>query len=616
MVLTEEREPAQVDGSWQPIGLNVAATLSPAAVLHELGSTPRGLTSEEASRRLAMVGPNALRSHGARVAEVFVRQLHNPLLILLVVTAAASAVVGEGTDAAIIMTIICLSVGLGFFNEYRSARAVEELHSRIRSTALAFRDANATPVDVTQVVPGDVVQLSVGDVVPADVRLLRADGLECDESVLTGESMAAEKQVDPIQSPDSALALADCAFMGTVVRDGSGIGVVTRTGTRTEFGAIAMRLGERQPQTAFQLGLRGFSIMLVRVTAVLAGSILALNIALGHGALESLLFALAIAVGLTPQLLPAIVTVSLSTGARRLAERKVVVKRLVAIEDLGNVDVLFTDKTGTLTAGQITFAGGLDATGRPSDELLRAGLWCNEAMLENGKVVGGNQLDRVLWDSPHAAEFSPDPAARLAVLPFDYDRRLASVLVREDTDDCSIIVKGAPEAVLARCTTVAPEAHAVLGLLFAQGSRVVAVATRPAHRSAGLTPEDERDLQLTGFLTFLDPPKPDAADAITALGRLGVEVKVITGDNDVVAVKVADDIGLEVRGTITGSELDNLDDDQLAARLPATTIFARVTPEQKSRLIKAERQLGATVGFLGDGVNDAVALHDADAGVS
>ena len=190
------------------------------------------------------------------------------------------------------------------------------------------------------------------------------------------------------------------------------------------------------------------------------------------------------------------------------------------------------------------------------------------------------------------------------------------MLVREDTDDCSIIVKGAPEAVLARCTTVAPEAHAVLGLLFARGSRVVAVATRPAHRLAGLTPEDERDLQLTGFLTFLDPPKPDAADAITALGRLGVEVKVITGDNDVVAVKVADDIGLEVRGTITGSELDNLDDDQLAARLPATTIFARVTPEQKSRLIRAERQLGATVGFLGDGVNDAVALHDADAGVS
>ena len=539
MVVTEPRDQVEADESWRPIGLRAAAPLSTDVVLRELRSTPEGLTSDEASRRLAEVGPNALRSHGARVVEVLARQLRNPLLILLVATAAVSAFVGEGTDAAIIMTIICLSVGLGFFNEYRSARAVEELHSRIRSTALVLRDAKATRVDVTRLVPGDVVQLSVGDVVPADVRLLHTDGLECD-----------------------------------------------------------------------------FSMMLVRVTAVLAGSILALNIALGHGALESLLFALAIAVGLTPQLLPAIVTVSLSTGARRLAERKVVVKRLVAIEDLGNVDVLFTDKTGTLTEGQITFAGGLDATGQPSDDLLRAGLWCNEAVLEDGKVVGGNQLDRALWESPRAAQSSPDPAGRLATLPFDYERRLASVLVHENADSNTIIAKGAPETVLARCTTVAPEAQAVLERLFAEGRRVVAVATRSANRLTNLAPDDERDLRLTGFLTFLDPPKPDAADAISALHRLGVQVKVITGDNDLVAGKVAADIGLEVLGTIKGPELDMLDDAQLAARLPATTIFARVTPEQKSQLIKADRQLGATVGFLGDGVNDAVALHDADAGIS
>jgi P-type Mg2+ transporter len=616
MVLTAERKRAGTDGSWQSIELRVAATLDTDAVLAELGSSPHGLPSEEAGRRLAQVGPNALRTHGARVLEVFVRQLQNPLLILLVTTALVSAFVGEGTDAAIIMTIICLSVGLGFFNEYRSARAVEELHSRIRHTALALRDGKPTPIDVTGLVPGDVVQLGVGDVVPADVRLLRADALSCDESVLTGESLAAEKQVEAIDSPDSPLALASCAFMGTVVRDGSGTGIVTRTGAGTEFGAIAMRLGDQQPQTAFQLGLRDFSIMLVRVTAILAGSILVINIALGRSVLESILFALAIAVGLTPQLLPAIVTVSLSSGARRLAKRKVVVKRLVAIEDLGNVDVFFTDKTGTLTAGQIIFASALDAVGKPSAEVLRAGLACNEAVLTDGSVVGGNQLDRALWASPDASRGAPDPAARLDMLPFDYDRRLASALVQQSEHNRIVIVKGAPETVLSRCTTVAPEAQGVLQQLFAQGSRVVAVAVRDADGQVKLSPDDERDLRLAGFLTFLDPPKPDAALAIDQLGRLGVEVKVITGDNDVVANKVCHDIGLHVRGSTSGAELDRLDDTQLAERLPHTTIFARVTPEQKSRLIKAQRKLGATVGFMGDGVNDAVALHDADAGIS
>jgi Mg2+-importing ATPase len=557
-----------------------------------------------------------LRSHGARPLAVLARQLRNPLLILLVAAALTSFAVGERTSALIILLIICLSVGLGYFNEYRAELAVQALHSRLRHTALAMRGGEPVAVDVTELVPGDVVRLAVGDVVPADLRLLDAEGLECDEAVLTGESLPAEKRSNPVQTPESSLDLASCAFMGTVVRAGSGLGVVVRTGARTEFGAIALQLGERQPLTAFQLGLRAFSLLLVRVTVVLAGSILIVNVVLGRSLLGSVLFALAIAVGLTPQLLPAIVTISLSTGAKRLAERSVVVKRLVSIEDLGNIVILFTDKTGTLTEGAITFADALDANGRPSAAVLRAGLLCNDATLSDGQAIGGNQLDQALWQAPGARRVDLQSARRVAERPFDYQRRLASVLIDSGDGPHQVIVKGAPETVLARCVGVPEEAQAVLDGQFAAGSRVIAVAMRAADGRTSLGDEDERDLNLAGFLTFVDRPKADAHEALDRLRRLDVQVKVITGDNDRVAQKVCSDIGLAVRRTLTGAELDQLDDSQLAAALPQTTIFARVTPEQKSRLIKAQRALGLTVGFLGDGVNDAVALHDADVGIS
>jgi P-type Mg2+ transporter len=399
--LDQARGSAEQDG-WNSLALVEAAALPADEVLARVESTASGLSQEDSVARLARIGANALRSHGARPFVVLLRQLRNPLLILLVSAAVASFAVGERTSALIILLIILLSVGLGFFNEYRSELAVEALHSRLRHTALAVRDGEPVAVDVTELVPGDVVRLSVGDVVPADVRLLHSEGLECDEAVLTGESLPAEKNSDPIKAPESSLDLASCAFMGTVVREGSGMGVVVSTGGRTEFGAIALRLGERQPQTAFQLGLRDFSLLLVRVTVVLAGSILVLNVVIGRSLLESLLFALAIAVGLTPQLLPAIVTISLSTGAKRLAERKVVVKRLVSIEDLGNIVVLFTDKTGTLTEGSITFAASLAADGHSSEAVLRAGLLCNDATLSKGRVIGGNQLDQALWEAPGA----------------------------------------------------------------------------------------------------------------------------------------------------------------------------------------------------------------------
>ncbi|MBS1676039.1 MAG: magnesium-translocating P-type ATPase [Actinobacteria bacterium] len=595
------------------LDLRTAAATTPDEVLAALGSGGEGLSGAEAERRLVRLGPNALRSHGARPLVVLLRQLRNPLLILLVTAALISAFVGEGTDAAIILAIIGLSVGLGFFNEFRSEQAVEALHSRLRHRASAIRDGRRTSVDVTELVPGDVVKLTVGDVVPADLRLLDAPGLECDEAVLTGESMPAEKAVAALAEPPQGLDLPTCAFMGTVVRAGAGEGVVVATGEASEFGRIAMRLGERQERTAFQRGLRSFSLLLVRITAALAGAILVLNLALGRPLLETVLFALAIAVGLTPQLLPAIVTVSLSTGARRLARRSVIVKRLVSIEDLGNIEVLFTDKTGTLTEGRIDFVAALDPDGNDSAAVLRAGLLCNEATVVDGEPVGGNQLDRALWAAPDAVRLGAD-GSRVATLPFDYERRMSSVLVDLEGER-RIIVKGAPELVLERCRDERRGA-AALERQFAEGARVIAIASRPAPGATGLTADDERDLDLLGLLTFLDPPKAGAADALKQLAALRVDVKLITGDNDRVAEKVCTDLGLDLAGVLTGAQLDELDDEQLRAALPETTIFARVTPEQKSRVLRAQRALGSTVGFLGDGVNDAVALHDADVGIS
>jgi Mg2+-importing ATPase len=579
-----------------------AAAMSPAEATAALGSTDDGISVEEARRRLAAHGANALRSGGVRAAGVLARQLRSYLLLLLLAAAVASAAVGDVTEAVIIAVIMAVSVGLSFLNEYRSERAVEALHAQIRHTVHVARRGSWEPESVADLVPGDVVRLRVGDVVPADLRVLEARQLECDESVLTGESRTAAKTAAACRPGDSPLDLESCAFMGTLVRAGEGRGLVVETGSATAFGAIAARLGERHDQTSFQRGLAEFSRMLAAVTAMLAGSIFLINAVLGRSLLQSGLFALAIAVGLTPQLLPAIVTVSLATGARRLARRQVIVKRLVCIEDLGNVEVLFTDKTGTLTEGRTTFSQALGCDGLPDPHVLEMGLLCSER--------SGNELDRALWEAA-TDRAEAEPIDRIA---FDHERQLASVLVASRTGGV-LVAKGAPEAVFARCTAVPAEARRVLDGLFGDGVRVVAVATR-AFPGRRLSPADERALHLEGFLCFADPPRPDAARSLRRLAQLGVRVKVITGDNGQVAAHLGHGLGLDPGDVVTGAELAAMDDDRLRAALPGTTIFARVTPEQKSRIIRAQRSLGTEVGFLGDGVNDAIALHDADVGVS
>jgi len=453
--------------------------------------------------------------------------------------------------------------------------------------------------------------------VPADLRLVKVDELECDEGVLTGESMPVVKAVPPV-SDRQALDQPGCAFMGTIVHQGSAVGVVVRTGTLTAFGQIAAGLSEKQGQTAFELGLSRFSRFLFGVAAVLTAFIFIVNVALSRPLIDALLFSLAIAVGIAPEMMPAIVTVSLSSGSRALAAKKVLVKRLVAIEDLGNIEILFTDKTGTLTEGVITFERGLDPDGQECDLPLLLGLVCNEATVSKEGPVGGNALDQALWSCPGATGEATRVAGyeRLGVLPFDHERQLCSVLVKDPGGSPIVITKGAPEVILDRCSNVPSSARPALEALFSEGTRVVALATRSAAGTSSLTASDEQGLALVGFLTFADRPKADAGDSIAQLERLGVEVKIITGDNGLVASKVCSEIGVNCSGVLTGAEVEALDDDALEASILTTTVFARISPDQKSRIIKVARRTGKDVAFLGDGVNDAVALHHADVGIS
>ncbi len=603
------------------LSLADAAGLAPDEVLGRLGSGPDGLSSEEVAERLRRFGPNALGTHRVRATTVLLRQIRNPILLLLLAAALVSGLTGGGTNALIIAVIVVLSVGLGFFNEYRAEKAMAALRAQIRQEAEVRRDGRMSRVPVTALVPGDVVSLRIGVLVPADLRLLEVDELECDEGVLTGESMPVAKSVAPVADGQSQ-EQPGCALMGTVVHQGSALGVVVRTGTRTAFGQIAAGLAEKHSQTAFEVGLSRFSRFLFAVAAALTVFIFAANVALSRPLIEALLFSLAIAVGIAPEMMPAIVTVSLSAGSKALAAKKVLVKRLVAIEDLGNIEILFTDKTGTLTEGVITFERALDADGHDSDHLLLLGLVCNEAAVTaTGGTAGGNALDQALWTAPGAgpgqdAAMTAGRYHRLSVLPFDHERQLASVLVKDPDGRPLLITKGAPEVVMDRCVNVPGGARPALQALFSEGARVVAVATRSAEGMAALAAGEEKGLALAGFLTFADRPKADAGASIAQLERLGVQVKIITGDNGLVAAKVCSDIGVACAGVLSGAEVGRLDDDQLEAAILTTTVFARIGPDQKSRIVQVARRTGKDVAFLGDGVNDAVALHHADVGIS
>ena len=579
-----------------------------------LDSSAAGLSSAEASDRMLRYGPNAVRTHHVNALAVLGRQLRNAVLILLGGTAVVSYFLGDSMQAVIIGVILAASIGLGFINEYRAERAAAELHAGVHHNAVVRRDGEFVTLPVTALVPGDVIRLSLGEAVPADVRLIDVTGLECNESILTGESTGSEKSPQAVPAGTDLAESADLAFMGTIVSAGEGTGVVYATGKDAEFGRIAAGLDDQRPETGFQVGLRQFSYLLLQVAIALMVIILISNLLLAKPIIDSILFSLAIAVGITPQLLPAVVSASLATGSRQLAKAKVLVKRLVCIEDLGDIDILITDKTGTLTEGRLRLIDTIDPAGAHSESVRRLGLLASDVDPETGGA-SANPLDAALWESPQPQELVGGAVHRVAMLPFDHERRATSVLVDDDKNRV-LVVKGAPEQVLAQCQTTPAVAQETLADLFAAGRRVVAVAAKPAAGLTKVTAGDESDLLLVGFLVFADEPKPAARQSLAELARLGIELKIATGDNPRVAEKVCEDLALASKGTITGAQFETVDDDELADVAQNHTIFARISPDQKARLITALRRHGRSVGFLGDGVNDALALHAADVGIS
>jgi Mg2+-importing ATPase len=585
-----------------------------ADALRWLDTSTEGLSSAEASARSLRYGPNSVRTHRVSAIAVLGRQLRSAVLGLLAATAVVSYFLGDSKQAIIIGVILAASIGLGFVNEYRAERASAALHSAVHHTAVVRRDGRFDKVDVNELVPGDVIRLALGEAVPADVRLIDVNGLECNESILSGESAASEKSSQCVNAGAGLTDSTDLAFMGTIVSAGEGLGVVYAIGANTEFGRIAAGLGERQPETEFQAGLRRFSYLLLWVAMILTVLILVTNLLLRRSVIESVLFALAIAVGITPQLLPAVVSTSLATGSRRLARLNVLVKRLVCIEDLGDIDILITDKTGTLTEGRISLLDAVDPTGAHDDAVLRVSLLATDVDAASGGV-SANAMDAALWQCPDVERLTTATVHRVATLPFDHARRATSALLDEDGRRF-LVVKGAPEQVMAKCAVVPEAARHTLAALFTSGRRVVAVASKPASELTVLTADDECGLVLDGFLVFDDEPKAAARDSLAQLAALGIELKVATGDNPKVAEKVCTDLDLPSKGTITGAEMETLDDAGFDGAAQNHTIFARISPEQKARLIVSLRRTGRSVAFLGDGVNDALALHAADVGIS
>ena len=565
-----------------------------------------GLSSTEVILQREKFGTNVISTHKIKAYQVLFRQLNNPILWLLIGALVVSGVLGNLSNSLMIGAILLLSIGLGFVTEYRAQKATEDLHSRIKRHATVIRDGVSRSIEISELVPGDIVQLRIGSVIPADLKLLEVSGLECDESLITGESLPVAKSIE--ENKDGS----NRALMGTIVRLGTATGEVIATGGYTEFGKIAKALGNRPPQTNFQIGLRDFSLFLLRIALVIIAVVIVGNIWLKRPVIETVLYAFSLAVGLTPQLLPAIVSTALAMGSRKLAHNGVLIKRLVSIEDLGDIDILLTDKTGTLTSGEVNFEESYPIG---SSNPVVAGLLATEADYVQAVKSGAglSQLDSALWTAKKLE--LPVDVKKLDFIPFDHERRMTSALVTMENKKY-LFVKGSPEDVLAKSKPILEAGRSLLNSLYEQGARVIAVATKEVVGKEKISTSDENDLEVIGFLTFSDPPKIDARESLEHLAELGIQVKVATGDSLEVCRHVCEKVGLKVEGTLTGVEISKLTDEELIKVVLTTTIFARVSPEQKARILAALRNQGKSIAFLGDGVNDAIALHDADVGIS
>jgi Mg2+-importing ATPase len=608
--------------------LTAAARSESGAVLADLNSSAKGLSQTEADLRLGKCGPNEVareKEHGW--PRRLLRTICNPLVILLVVLATVSAATGDVRSATVMSLMVVLGVLLRLVQETRANTAAAKLKAMITVTATVVRDGKPSERPLRDIVAGDIVTLTAGDLIPADLRLLTCKDLFLNQSSLTGESLPAEKSDLP-QPADSRspLDLPNLCFLGTSVETGSATAVVIATGPQTYFGSMAKSIVGQQAPTSFDKGVSGFTWLMIKLMAVMVPLVFLINGFTKHNWTEAFFFALAVAVGLTPEMLPMIVSVCLAKGALAMSRKKVIVKRLSSIQNFGAMDILCTDKTGTLTMDKVILEKHCDVAGDENHDVWQAAFLVSQ--FQTGLK---NVLDRaILGYREHLDKVSTEGFEKLDEMPFDFQRRLMSVVVRNTSNGTQrIIAKGAPEEIFRRCThfvlngKVSPIDPAVIEDLKEQyehmssdGFRVLAVAYKEVDRRAAYGKADESDLVLQGYVAFLDPPKETASLAIAALHKHGVSVKVLTGDNDLVTRKVCQEVGIDTGRLLLGKDMETMSDPDLAEAAETTNVFARLSPADKQRIVKALQTKKHVVGFMGDGINDAPALRAADVGIS
>ena len=595
-------------------------------VLKELETSKEGLSYREVELRKNKYGSNLLKKRGYFFPLLF-RQFKSPLIWLLIITSIVSMFFGEQTNAIIILVLIFLVSLVSFIQEYRSEKTVEDLNKKISYKTIVLRNNTKEEIDVKDLVPGDIVLLNIGSKVPADIRLIETKNLEINESVLTGESIPATKNSFPIKLKGHKLqGMSNYAFAGSIVSNGEALGVVIAIGEETELGKISKEISYERPQTEFQKDIKKFVNFLIIVISIMAIVIFAVNAIFRNNILDSLLFSLAVAIGIAPEMLPVILTIGLSKGAKIMAKKEVIVKRLVSIEDLGNIDILCTDKTGTLTEGNISLHNHFDLNEKLNEDILIYGLVCNSAVSHDHKIVG-NPIDVAIIN--HASEKTKLIAQayeKIDEIPFDYTRKRMSVIVKENNKQI-LITKGATHSVLKICSKISIDGK-IMDIsrykikiekefikLSNEGLRVIAVAYKEDNREK-YEEKDERDLIFSGFITFSDPLKKDIKKSVERLERLGIDFKILTGDNEIITKRIAEEAGIPIKNIVIGDEIDKLKDDKLKKIVEKANIFCRLTPLQKERIIRILKQNGHDVGYMGDGINDAAALHEADVGIS
>jgi Mg2+-importing ATPase len=596
-------------------------SVQPSELFHQLQTTSQGLASEDAKQRLIHFGANRLKTKKrSDTFTLLLNQFKSPIIIILFFAAALSLFLHDPTDAIIILAIVLISGLLGFWQEKGATNAVAKLLAIVQVKAQVIRDGSPHEVLVEEVAPGDVVILSAGGGIPGDCLLLESKNLFVNEAALTGETYPVEKTVGILAAETALSQRTNALFMGTHVISGSAKALVVRTGTDTEFGKVSERLKLRPPETEFERGVRRFGFFLMEVTLILVIIIFAVNVYLARPVLDSFLFSLALAVGLTPQLLPAIISINLSRGASRMAREKVIVKRLSSIENFGSMNVLCSDKTGTLTEGIVHIHSSLDVNGNQSEKaLLYAYL---NAYYETGFA---NPVDEAIRNHQ---KFNVSNYQKLDELPYDFVRKRLSILISEK-DRHFIVTKGALQNVVAICSSAKGPDGIIWDMGEVQGQiqqryeefgrkgfRTLGIAYREVGSDTTITKDHESEMTFLGFLVLFDPPKPQVIDTITQLKNLGVALKVITGDNQLVASNMSQQIGLPNPEIITGSDLRRMSDEAVRNRVNEVGIFAEIEPNQKERIILALRKTGNVVGYMGDGINDASALHAADVSIS